>query len=612
MERAMSARKKGGAAAWIAAATIAMLPLTAGAATLFNAVAAGDMSDSDAILWTRTTDAQGAGVAVALQAEVSSDADFTAPLTYTAASKAENDFTAKVDATGLSANQRYYYRFVNNADASHSAAGTFKTAPAPDQAAAVKFGFSGDTHGAWRPFPLIADIGDENLDAFIFIGDTMYETASKGSPKVPELTPSSSAMEAQAALAAYNRKYLENVEGVTNDGDPTDAGQQGLAPLFAATGHYTLLDNHELGNKALQSGGAPIAASYPNTTSEFDVNVSGKFNNQTIAFKTLEKSFFDYHPTRVTLEGTPTAGMTIAGPLVDAPDDPRMHGTARNYFAQTWGKNVVYIQLDDRSYRDARLKEERGARADNPARTMLGKTQLTWFEQALLANRGKWQVVAVSSPIDVQGDDGGKSWAGNYTAERNLIFRFIADNGIRNVVFLSTDDHETRVQQLAYEATPGDRTTYMQVPEAFEIVIGPIGSDNACSNASGNPGFCAGSSLADIQTALAKSGNTTLPGLQAGTPMEGGFNGHPAVGAGTWKGITGLRNVANALDPTAASKPQPLDFYSPNTFSYATLAFSEDGSTLHVDVEGIPDYGENTFPPATVPTRSLLSFDIVR
>ena len=599
--------------AWIAAIMLA-LPGAASAATLFNAVAAGDMTDSDAILWTRTTGGTGAGVDVStLQAQVSTDKAFAGPISFPAASKAESDFTAKVDVTGLLANQRYYFRFVNGANGSMSMTGTFKTAPVADQAVAVKFAFSGDTHGAWRPFPLIAGIAEEDLDAFIFIGDTMYETASKGSPSVPELTPSSTAAEAQAALAVYNRKYLENIEGVTAEGTPiTATGQQSLVPLFAAVGHYTLIDNHELGNKALQSGGAPIAAPYPNMEKEFDVNASGTFDNQTVAFKALEKSFFDYHPTRVMVNGAPATGLTIVGPTVEAPDDPRTNGTARNYFVQAWGKNVAYIQIDDRSYRDVRLKEERGPRANNLARTMLGSTQLAWFEQVLLANKGKWQVVAISSPIDVQGNDGGKSWVGNYNAERNAIFRFIADNGIRYVVFLSTDDHETRIEQLAYEATPGDAATDTQVPQAFEIVTGPIGSDNACSNASGNPAFCKGGSLADMETALASNGNTTLPGLQAGTPMAGGFNGHPASGAGRWNGIAGLHDLRNALDPDAGAHPQALDFYSPNTFSYATLGFSADGSNLHVEVKGIPAYGENTYPASSPTVQLLLSFDVAR
>jgi phosphodiesterase/alkaline phosphatase D-like protein len=598
------------------ATTIALTllwPLAAAAGTRFNAIAAGDMSTNDAIQWTRTTDDAGAGRAIStLQVEVATDETFSAPLAYAAASVADNDFAAKADATGLAANQRYFYRFVNTADGSKSATGTFKTAPAADQAVAVRFGFSGDTHGAWRPFPVIAGIAAENLDAFMFIGDTMYETASKGSSAAPNLTPSSSRAEAQAALVVYNRKYLENIEGVTPDGAMTTEGQQGLVPLFAAVGHYTLIDNHELGNKALQSGGAPIAAPNPNTDPAFDVNTTGAFNNQTVAFQTLEKSFFDYHPMRVTINGTPASGFSFAGPVVNAPADPRMNGTARNYFAQPWGANVVYIQLDDRSYRDVRLKEEHGARADNPARSMLGATQLAWFEDQLKANKGKWQVIGISSPIDVQGNDGGKSWAGGYDAERNAIFKFIADNGIRNVVFLSTDDHETRISQLAYEAVPGDAASYTQVPQVFEIVTDPIGSDNQCSEPSGNPAFCRADSLADLDEALKDYQATTLPGLQAGTPMNGGFNGHPVIGAGKWNGIEGLRNVFNALDSDAGKHPQAIDFYSPNTFSYATLGFSADGSNLHVEVKGIPAYGANTFPATSPPLQLLLSFNVAR
>ena len=46
----------------------------------------------------------------------------------------------------------------------------------------VRFAFSGDAHGAWRPFPLVRGFGDLKLDYFVFLGDTMYESASQGSP----------------------------------------------------------------------------------------------------------------------------------------------------------------------------------------------------------------------------------------------------------------------------------------------------------------------------------------------------------------------------------------------------------------------------------------------
>src|SRR5262252_2857920 len=88
--------------------------------------------------------------------------------------------------------------------------------------------------------------GELNLDYFVFLGDTMYETASTGSPAAvdPFADPAQ-------ALEDYRRKYLENILPVKPGGFP------GLQALFAAQGNYTLLDNHELGNAQFMSGGAP-------------------------------------------------------------------------------------------------------------------------------------------------------------------------------------------------------------------------------------------------------------------------------------------------------------------------------------------------------------------
>ena len=144
------------------------------------------------------------------------------------------------------------------------------------------------------------------------------------------------------------------------------------------------------------------------------------------------------------------------------------------------GANSIFFNLDDRTYRDIRLRnasgDDNGPRADNPNRTMLGSTQMQWFEQALLDAQWQgitWKIVAVSSPIDQIGpiggsftvtngvdngpgtystseSDGGKSWMGGYRPERNQLFKFIADNHIDHVVFLSTDDHQLRVNELGY------------------------------------------------------------------------------------------------------------------------------------------------------------------
>jgi hypothetical protein len=146
------------------------------------------------------------------------------------------------------------------------------------------------------------------------------------------------------------------------------------------------------------------------------------------------------------------------------------------------------IVLDDRSYRDERLPSSEDSAATNCTRTMLGPVQLKWFEDALLAAKRRnaaWKVVVISSPIQEFGVasqvgvdmDGFKSWAGTYRCERNKILKFIDDHAIDNVVFLTTDNHYTAINNLAYETVPDDRQSARKLARnAFEIMTGPLGA----------------------------------------------------------------------------------------------------------------------------------------
>ena len=101
----------------------------------------------------------------------------------------------------------------------------------------------------------------------------MYETADLGSPAVPVVTgETTDGATLATALTAYNQKYLNNVFGVDPTSRRSSSGQQSLQPMFAATASYTLLDNHELGNRSLQSGGAPPNAPQGTPDPAFDVN----------------------------------------------------------------------------------------------------------------------------------------------------------------------------------------------------------------------------------------------------------------------------------------------------------------------------------------------------
>ena len=588
------------------------------AAVVYNGVAAGDMSTNDAILWTR---ADNGGNPTALTAQVATDSGFTNVVgSFGGTTTASADYTLKVDATGLAANTQYYYRYTDGTTTSQ--AGAFTTATPVTQAVPVKFAFSGDADGRFRPYTVMNGFGTasqvqtQGLKFFSFLGDTMYETASANSPAVPVLTSSTSGAALDTGLAAYQRKYRENVQGVVGPTTTTSpltppnagaanqtSGQQSLQNMLAATGTYTVLDNHELGNQSLQSGGAPLAAGSRVTAAQgFDVNTTGAYDNQAAGFKTVLKAYLDYHPTKDGLTGTPSTGLTptATSTVVNAPADTRSNGTLQQYFAQQQGKNAVYIQLDDRTYRDSRLgvvvngstvDDVTSGRQNNQGRTMLGSTQLAWIKQQLLAQQASgtvWKFIAVSTPIDQTGPvQDGKSWYGGYAAERNDIMKFIADNHISNVVFLTTDDHLTRMNALTYQTTFGDPSTTAVVPGAFQVVTGPIGA--------GGPDAITDHSFANLQALL----GLTQSGLQA-------FN-EPQIGLCAF---TGVSNTHRQLDPASGSGCSPVDFFSPDTFNYTTLDVSADGSSLTINTWGIPSYQQNTFPQDNPTVSNVLGFTI--
>ena len=561
----------------------------------FTGVAAGDATSQDAILWTRALDPS-QPQAVSLVAEVSTEPAFNRiDAVYLGRTDPAQDYTVKIDATGLQSGTPYYYRFLTGAGEA-SPVGKLTTAPDPAAAVGLHFGFSGDADGRWRPYDSTVGIAQKNFDFFTFLGDTIYETASTGSPAAadPFLDPAQ-------ALADYRRKYREQLQPVNPNGFP------GLQSFFASQANYTLLDNHELGNLQFQSGGAPAGVPYgagvDASDPTYDVNATGTFMNKTLGFQNLVRAYQNYQPVR---ERT-----------ISAPADPRMDATQQLYFAQQWGANSIFFNLDDRSYRDIRLKtptgaDDTGPRADNPDRTMLDPSQLSWFEQSLLDAQAQgvtWKFVAISSPIDQIGpiggsftvtnadgtysnveSDGGKSWMGGYRAERNTMLQFIADNHIDHVVFLTTDDHQVRINELGYFAVPGEQASYTRVPGCFQILVGPLGA--------GGPDAITDHSFANIQS-IADSFASQQQKL-----------GIDPIGLDP--AFPGLANVYRDGDPDADVLRQPVDFYSPDTFNYASLNVSPDGGTLTVSVYGINSFAANTFPePDQVdPERLILSFDI--
>ena len=681
--------------AGLLAAGVFGLMTSARAAVGFLGIAAGDASSSEATLWTRAVDA-GAPAMVGLTAQVSADAGFgSGVLSYTVATDPARDYTAKVRATGLSAGTKYYYRFTDGTTTSDT--GTFKTPAGAGESVAVRFAFSGDVDGLIRPYALASQIPNKNLDFFMFDGDTIYETsASIGSPAVASTgsipAPSASGATQATLQADFSRKYREQYLPVNAGGQPA------LKGFYAGQGNYTALDNHELGNKQYINGGAPAGGPVGDMASGAgvdarvlanDTNTSAKdYMNRSTGFTTLVQTYLDHQPI-------------LDRGLVNEPLDPRSDGSRRLYFSQQWGRNVLLVNTDDRSYRDIRIKnpvdgsDDTGSRADNAGRTILGAAQLAWLKQTLLDAEQAgttWKIVNVSDPIDQIGpiggtlnlvdaptvadygtlgsitavttsaassasktvtvastvglvagqpvsgtgipakttiagintdgttftlnnaatltsgtvltlapapttyapvsNDGGKSWVGGYRAERNALLKFIADNKIRNVVFLATDDHQNRINELTYSPTgdTSNQASYVKVPYCFTIVCGPLGAT--------------GPDLISNHTfALAKKLADSIANAEAAAGVEPiGLVGYP-----------GLKNVVREGDPSASTSPQPADFYSPDTFNYNLFDVSADGRTLSVTSYGINSTTQNSFleyDPVNNPEKKIFSFQI--
>jgi phosphodiesterase/alkaline phosphatase D-like protein len=621
------------------------------AATSFSGVAAGDATTTSVTLWTRAVDTVTPNATTVLSVLITTDPAFLTGISTLpgCTTNALKDFTCKVNLTQLTPGTVYFYRFMSSSgDVSNT--GRLKTAPDASVKAPVHFAFSGDYDGLIRPYALATQVPLQNLDFYVSLGDVIYETASNlttsgahngqswlNSPSVTLSGASSSlngvptftGFATQAQLKSdYEKKYREQFLPVNT------GGQNALQPMYSGQSNYTTWDNHELGNRQYINGGAPAGGSIGgaagtdmptgrgvdarangagNPGNINDVNTSPTdYMNRALGFQALRDVFLSYMP--MLDRGT-----------ISAPTDPRTDGSKQLYSAQTWGKNAIYITTDSRSYRDLRMKTIDGSaddtsspRADNIARTYLGATQLAWLKQTLLdaQNAGtRWKFITISDPIDQIGPlggslalanlpsfgagstyspvnaDGGKSFIGGYRAERNDLLKFIADHRIANVVFIATDDHQNRINELTYSpsGSTGTQSTYVKLPFAFSIVAGPLGATG--------PDLITNHTFAMAQ----QYANSINAAQQAAGVEPVGLIGNIAV-----------YNVVRDGDPTAGTNPQPVDFYSPDSFNFTVLDVSANGSALTVKSVGMDATAQNAgIEYANGPqARTIFSFNM--
>jgi alkaline phosphatase D len=386
-------------------------------------VAAGEITSTSALLWTRAPST--APVRLELQGR---------SLSVNAPSRAA-DLTVRIGLSGLRPSTRYSFRFRQGRSA--SATGHFTTAPRPSVAATVRFAISGDadaTQGAngrpaYNRYGVYGRMAAERNDFNVNLGDTIYSDSEVGGAPVAR------------TVAQKWEKYKLGLE------------LPALRRLRELAGLYSHWDDHEFVNdfSKPEHGEAIYAAGRRAFVDYAPVAVPGRLGlYRTFRWgRHLELFFLDERSFR-----SAKADDVCSGDL--APTAPQ---SVRDAFASLAPglRNPVPAGCLDA--------------LNDPGRTMLGAAQYAAFTRAIRASTATWKVIVNEVPIQQYYALPYDRWEG-YASERERLLRFLQAN-VTNVVFLTTDTHGNLVNEVRYR-------TLGAAPESsgiWEVVTGPVATN---------------------------------------------------------------------------------------------------------------------------------------
>ena len=217
---------------------------------LSQGVAVGDVSSQSALLWLRTdgpASVQIEWATVSRWERASKLATVVAPVSRTESitTTAETDYTLTISLEGLSPATHYrYHVLANSADqatrrlpASLAAEGEFSTLPDEKTSAAVTFAWSGDLGGQGRcrqgvgGYPIFDVIRRQNVDFFLFLGDTIYgDHVCPSPPNEPGADFKATTLQTYRVRHRYQR------------------GAEALQRFLRAVPVYAIWDDHEVKN----------------------------------------------------------------------------------------------------------------------------------------------------------------------------------------------------------------------------------------------------------------------------------------------------------------------------------------------------------------------------
>ncbi|MHC0018793.1 alkaline phosphatase D family protein [Acinetobacter pittii] len=330
-------------------------------ADFLHGVASGDPLQDKVILWTRLTPVD-LNARLRVTWEIATDDQFKQNLkTGTVQTTKTDDFTVKVDATGLQADTTYYYRFRFGSKV--SPVGQTKTLPVTTNK--VSFAVCSCSNYPAGYFYVYREMAKQNVDVVIHLGDYIYEYGAGVYPTKEDTV---------RALGADNNKEIIELDGYRKryalyrqDKDLQAAHQR--HPFIV------IWDDHELANDTWREGAENHTEETPKAKNE------GKFLERKLA---ALQAYFEWMPIR-----------------------PVSSTDHLNIYRQfNFGSLVQLTMLDTRIIaRDKQLEykdyitasglDAQKFQADltDPKRTLMGYTQRDWLVDKLKQSTAKWNVI---------------------------------------------------------------------------------------------------------------------------------------------------------------------------------------------------------------------------
>ena len=387
-------------------------------APFFHGVASGDPLEDRVIIWTRVTPniiGEEAEVEWMMADDVSLKNIVASGTTTTSI---DQDYTVKVDVTGLEAGGTYYYTF--KYDDRYSLIGKTKTVPTTN-VEHLRFAVvscSNYQAGYFNGYERIAERND--LDAVIHLGDYIYEYADReiGNSDLYDERPLLPATEI-VSLDEYRIRYS------------TYHLDEQLIKMHQQHPIIPVWDDHEAANNAHENGAINHNAG------------EGLWADRKQAAK---QAYFEWMPIRST-QNQEVFRKIQYGDLVDL------------------------IMIDTRlEGRDAQLSDILDPALNSVTRTILGSEQRQWLLTQLVSSDAKWklignQVIFSEFNIGFASDFGFGAnyesvesdfldiWDG-YPADRDRVLDVIKDNNIDNVVVLTGDAHVSMAFDVSKRPSP--------------------------------------------------------------------------------------------------------------------------------------------------------------